>query len=109
MVETLFKGEAESGAAQAGELDTEPATLALSADDFAALEDRVLRAVELVRRERSGRTSAEERAKHAELQLHEQAAHIEQLERDAKQLHAERDHVRQRIEKLLKQLDSLEM
>jgi chromosome segregation ATPase len=109
MAETLFKGEAEGGAAQVGEPAREPATLALSADDFAALEDRVLRAVELVRRERSGRTSAEERARHAEVRLSEQSAHIEQLERDAKQLHAERDHVRQRIEKLLKQLDSLEM
>jgi hypothetical protein len=31
------------------------------------------------------------------------------LERDVKQLRAERDHVRQRVDKVLKQLDSLEL
>jgi FtsZ-binding cell division protein ZapB len=87
----------------------EPETLALSVDDFSALEERILRAVNLVKRERTARAEAEERARQAELQLHEQAPLVEQLQREVKQLHAERDHVRQRVERLLSQLDSLEL
>jgi DNA repair exonuclease SbcCD ATPase subunit len=105
MSEILFQGEAESGTTQ----ENEAGTVALSVDDFAALEERVLRAVELVKRERQAKTEAEGRAAGAEAQLSEQGAHLERLERDVKQLRAERDHVRQRVEKLLKQLDSLEL
>src|SRR5579863_3482294 len=40
----------------------EPGTLAMSLDDFSSLEDRILRAVNLVKRERLARAAAEERA-----------------------------------------------
>lgn len=109
MSEILLKGEAEDGAAQADGQAEEGGTLALSADEFSALEDRILRAVELVKRERQARAAAEERATHAAAQLSEQSAHVERMERDVKQLRAERDHVRERVDKLLKQLDSLEL
>jgi uncharacterized coiled-coil protein SlyX len=87
----------------------EAATLTLSANDFTALEDRILRAVEVVRRERQARTAAEERAARAESQLRVQAPLIEQLEKDLGALRAERDHVRERVERLLGQLDALEL
>ena len=50
----------------------EQPALALSANDFSALEERILRTIELVKRERQARTAAEERAAKAEAQLTEQ-------------------------------------
>ena len=85
------------------------ATLALSADDFAALEERVLRAIELVKRERKARAAAEERAAKAEAQLGENAPVVTELKQEIHSLRTERDHVRQRVERLLKQLDALEL
>ncbi len=87
----------------------EPEALALSVDDFSALEERVLRTVNLVRQERQARVEAEERALRAETQLHEQGPLAEQLELEVKHLRAERDQVRQRVERLLAQLDALEL
>lgn len=87
----------------------EPGTLMLSANDFSALEERILRAVEVVRRERQARTSAEERAGRAEAQLREQSPQLEQLEKELNALRAERDQVRGRVELLLGQLDALEL
>jgi chromosome segregation ATPase len=87
----------------------ERGTLTLSANDFSALEQRILRAVEVVRKERQNRAAAEERADRAEAQLREQSPQLEQLERDLNALRAERDHVRERVERLLGQLDALEL
>jgi predicted RNase H-like nuclease (RuvC/YqgF family) len=105
MAEILEKNEG----ADVAEGSEEQSTLAMSADDFSALEERVLRAVTVVRRERQARSEAEERATKAESQLTEQGQQVERLEQDVKQLRAERDQVRERVEKLLKQLDSLEL
>jgi predicted nuclease with TOPRIM domain len=87
----------------------EPAALTMSVDDFSALEERILRAVNVVKRERQARTAAEERATKAEVELGEQAPRIEQLEKELHALHTERDHVRQRVERLLAQLDALDL
>jgi septal ring factor EnvC (AmiA/AmiB activator) len=86
-----------------------PETLVLSADDFSALEERILRAVGLVKRERQARAEAEERAAKAEAKLHEQAPQVEHLKKELSALRAERDHVRQRVDRLLAQLDALEL
>jgi chromosome segregation ATPase len=97
--------------------------LALSVDEFAALEERVLRAVNLVKRERTARLAAEEQARQMEAklaehteklnqhaaQLTEHLAQVEQLQGEVKTLRTERDHVRQRVERLLSQLDALEI
>jgi chromosome segregation ATPase len=106
----------EPEARQPGEPEAEepeppaaPETLALSANDFSALEERILRAVNLVKRERQARTAVEERAAKAEAQLREQAPQVEQLQNEVNALRAERDLVRQRMERLLAQLDALEL
>jgi len=109
MSEVLFKGEAEESAAPAEEPAQDSGTVALSADDFAALEERILRAVDQLKRERQAKAAAEERAAQAEVQAREQSGYVERLEHDLKQLRSERDHVRQRIDRLLKQLDALEV
>jgi hypothetical protein len=87
----------------------EPNTLALSLDDFSSLEERILRAVNLVKRERLARAAAEQRATEAETRLHDQSAASDELQKEINSLRAERDHIRQRVEKLLSQLDALEL
>src|SRR5580704_5478961 len=83
----------------------ERGVLAVSAGEFSALEERILRAVEVVRRERQARAAAEDRADRAESQLREQSPLLEHLEKELHGLRAERDHVRERVERLLGQLD----
>jgi hypothetical protein len=65
----------------------------VSVDEFQALEQKVLRAVEIVKREREARAAAELEA----------TALREQL----LALSMERDSVRQRVEKMLSQMDEL--
>jgi hypothetical protein len=84
-------------------------TLALSANDFSALEERVVRAVNLVKSERQARTAAEQRAEGLETRFQEQSVLVKSLQEEMKVLNAERDQVRQRVERLLSQLDALEL
>jgi len=86
----------------------ETVAVTVSADEFAALEERVLRAINLVKRERLARAAAEERAAQAASQLAEKADAAASLSREIELLRAEREAVRQRVEKLLTQLDALE-
>ena len=107
-----------------------PVALAVSADDFSALEDRILRAVEMLKHERQARASAEVRVAEAEvrvaeaeelarqaverlgplqMRLEQQTPGIESLQNEIFSLRAERDTVRLRVERLLEQLDSLEI
>jgi hypothetical protein len=101
--------EPESLAPESHAPAVESGSLALSVDDFSALEDRILRAVNLVKRERQARAAAEERAAKVEALLGEQAPLVERLQKDLNVLRSERDMVRQRVEKLLTQLDALEL
>jgi hypothetical protein len=121
--ETL-EPQVEDGAGQeAAEEVAPPIALAVSADDFSALEERVLRAVAMLRHERQARAAAEVRIAEAEeyaakaiaqldplqTQLKQQTPLIEQLQNEIFSLRAERDTVRHRVECLLEQLDSLEI
>ena len=109
MPQTFWESEVEEKTEQKTVSGGEPQALALSADDFSALEDRVVRAVELVKRERQARLAAEERAARAEAQASEHGPALAQMKEEIRSLRRERDEVRQRIERLLKQLDSLEL
>lgn len=83
--------------------------LALSSSDFSALEERVARTVKLVKSERQARATAEQRAESLDSQLSEQLTLVKTLHEEIRALNAERDQVRKRVEKLLSQLDSLEV
>lgn len=87
----------------------EPGTLAVSAGEFAALEERILRAVNLVKREKLARAEAEARAVLAETQANDQAETIANLQREIGALRAEREAIKQRVDKLLAHLDALEV
>jgi len=84
-------------------------TLALSTSDFAALEERVVRAVNLVKSERQARIAAEKRTESLESRLQEQSSLVKSLQEEVRVLNSEREQVRQRVEKLLSQLDALEL
>jgi septal ring factor EnvC (AmiA/AmiB activator) len=91
---------------------TEQGTETLAVADFQALEERVLRAVELLKSEREAHAAAkaklEEMQGHSaelERQLAGRAEESARLESEIGQLQQERDHVRGRVERLLKHLD----
>jgi chromosome segregation ATPase len=84
----------------------------LAVADFQALEERVLRAVELLKAEREAHAAAtakiEDLERHSaelERQLAGRAEQSTRLETEIAQLQQERDHVRGRVERLLKHLD----
>jgi alkanesulfonate monooxygenase SsuD/methylene tetrahydromethanopterin reductase-like flavin-dependent oxidoreductase (luciferase family) len=97
----------------------------VSVDEFQALEQRVLRAVEIVKREREARAAAEAEVKKLREQLEAQnviakgqieavADQIEALQQDNATAQTligtmtqERDAIRERVERLLKQMDEL--
>jgi hypothetical protein len=102
-------------------LALQDAQLPIAADDFNALEQRVLRAVELLKSERQARSAAEQNSTTLQQLLDEQSAdlsrtqdQVQTLESQARTLQdqlqtleKERETVRQRVERLLKQLDDI--
>jgi len=100
---------AEDAAEAAAEPRAESSALTLSVDEFSALEERILRTVNLVKQERQARMAAEERATKAETQISNDALLLDRLQAEIETLHTERNNVRQRVERLLAQLDALEL
>lgn len=81
--------------------------LQMDVDDFSALEQRVLRAVEVVRTERAARAEAEEAAARSQREVEEKSAQLEQAQVQLQTMEREREQVRQRVERLLKQMDEI--
>ena len=79
----------------------------ISPDEFQALEQRVLRAVEVVRREREARAAAEAEANALRKQLDELTSASNAAQNHIPTLIQERETVRQRVEKMLQQMDEL--
>jgi hypothetical protein len=63
--------------------------------------------VELVKRERAVRAEAEKNAARLQSLLDAQSALLEQAKEQLKTLERDREHVRQRVERLLKQIDEI--
>lgn len=80
---------------------------AVSADEFQALEQKVLRAVEIVRREREARTAAEAEVTALRQQLDDLTSASNTAQTQITSLNQERDQVRIRVEKMLQQMDEL--
>ena len=75
-----------------------------SFDEFQALEQKVLRAVEIVKREREARAAAEAEVVALKAQL---AAQASASDTQLTTLNKERDAIRQRVESMLSQMDEL--
>ncbi len=78
-----------------------------STDDFSLLEQRVLRAVQLLKAERGARATAEAHAATLQQLLDEQSAQMAETEARVKALEGEREQVRGRVERMMKQLDEV--
>ena len=79
----------------------------VSADEFQALEQKVLRAVEIVKREREARAAAEAEVTNLRAQLADQQQLASMAETEINTLSKERESVRLRVEKMLEQMDEL--
>jgi hypothetical protein len=83
----------------------------ISADEFQALEQKVLRAVEIVKHEREARAAAEAEVAMLREQLAKQMSSQSEaeaaVEAQLTTLNQEREAVRQRVEKMLQQMDEL--
>ena len=82
-------------------------TYTISVDEFQALEQKVLRAVEIVKREREARATAEAEVAALRQQLADQQNASSAAESELTTLTKEREAVRQRVEKMLQQMDEL--
>ena len=82
-------------------------TETVSADEFQALEQKVLRAVEIVRREREARAAAEAEAASLREQLDALSSASNEAQTQITTLNHERETVRLRVEKMLQQMDEL--
>ena len=82
--------------------------LVAAADTFAALEQRVVRAIELLNREREQRVAMEAKLESAQAQLAAEHTQTTALHDEIEDLRRERDTVRTRVERLMASLDAIE-
>jgi chromosome segregation ATPase len=79
----------------------------ISADEFQALEQKVLRAVEIVKKEREARATAEAEVASLREELATYKQNARTVETEINTLTKEREQVRVRVEKMLQQIDEL--
>jgi len=79
----------------------------ISADDFHALEEKIYKTIELLKSAREAKAIAERDAARFREQLEEREQQIEVLKGQVVSLRREREEVRGRVEKILKQIDSI--
>lgn len=82
-------------------------TATISVDEFQALEQKVLRAVEIVKKEREARAKAEAEVAQLREQLEFQTLVASEAQTAVNTLTKERENVKQRVEKMLQQMDDL--
>jgi len=82
-------------------------TAAISVDEFQALEQKVLRAVEIVKQEREARAKAEAEIANLKEQLEFQTLVASEAQAAVNTLSKDRDAVKVRVEKMLQQMDEL--
>jgi len=79
----------------------------ISVDEFQALEQKVLRAVEIVRHEREARAAAEAEAASLREQLDRLTVQVSDSQASMQTLNQEREAVKTRVERMLRQMDEL--
>jgi uncharacterized protein YlxW (UPF0749 family) len=77
------------------------------ADDFASLEAKVYRTIEMYKAARQAQATAERDAQRARQQLEEREEELVSLRRETVQLKKEREEIRSRVEKMLAQIESI--
>jgi hypothetical protein len=89
------------------DMSTTTISSGITADEFQALEQKVLRAVEIVKREREARAAAEAEVASLREELDTLKQDARAAETELTTLNKERDAVRVRVEKMLQQIDEL--
>jgi len=82
-------------------------TATISIDEFQALEQKVLRAVEIIKQEREARAKAEAEIAGLKEQLEFQTLVAQEAQTAVTTLTKDRETVKQRVEKMLHQMDEL--
>ena len=90
----------------AREMETETETRTFN-DDFPALEEKIYKAIELLKSAREGQAAAERDANRLRDQLEQREEELEVVRAEVVSLRKEREEVRGRVEKMLKQIDTL--
>ena len=90
----------------ARELEPETETRT-SGDDFPALEEKIYKAIEMLKSAREGKAAAERDAQRLRDQLEQREEEMDVLRGEMVSLRKEREEVRARVEKMLKQIDTL--
>jgi len=88
-------------------VEVEEVSAEVPADEFQALEEKVYRTIELYKAAREAKTSAERDVQRLRQQLEEREEEVETLRREAVQLRKDREEVRGRVEKMLRQIDTI--
>lgn len=83
------------------------ATTTVSVDEFQALEQRVQRAVELIKTEREARSAAESEVRRLKDELERSGVNVATLQVELAGLKQERESVKTRVDSMLSQLDEL--
>jgi septation ring formation regulator EzrA len=76
-------------------------------EDFPALEEKIYKAIELLKSAREAKAAAERDANRLREQLEQREEDLELLRSEVVSLRKEREEVRGRIEKMLKNIDEL--
>lgn len=90
----------------AREMEPETEARAIN-EDFPALEEKIYKAIELLRSAREGKAAAERDAQRLRDQLEQREEELDVLRGEMISLRKEREEVRARVEKMLKQIDTL--
>jgi hypothetical protein len=88
------------------ELENETEKLVAS-EDFPALEQKIYKAIELLKSAREAKAAAERDANRLREQLEQREEDLDLLRSEVVSLRKEREEVRSRVEKMLKQLDQM--
>jgi chromosome segregation ATPase len=86
-------------------MEEAPATV--PADDFNALEEKIYRTIELLKQAREAKAAAERTAARLREQLEGREDQTQSLRTEIVALRREREEVRTRVEKMLKQIEAL--
>src|ERR1700731_989645 len=89
----------------AREMETETETR--NGDDFPALEEKIYKAIELLKSAPEGTAAAERDANRVREQLETREEELDVLRGEMIALKKEREEIRGRVEKMLKQIDAL--
>lgn len=76
-------------------------------EDFHALEEKIYKAIELLKSARDAKAAAERDANRLRDQLEQREEELEVVRSEVVSLRKEREEVRGRVEKMLKQIDAL--